>query len=204
MILGCNCHPAGVVAGFEGCGSVPAGELCKCKERVEGRICNKCKELYWNLNLYNPDGCEECRCNVAGVLGGVSVCDSDNGQCVCKPSVIARGCTECDDGTYNLQKDNLFGCSDCGCDIGGSVNTICDKLSGQCLCQSRVTGLTCKEPIPAHYFPTLFQYQYEIENGRTPENTVVRYLHNEAVFPDYSWRGYVEFTMPQVNCDTSI
>lgn len=39
----CNCHPAGVVAGFGGCGSVPAGELCQCKERVEGRICNKCR-----------------------------------------------------------------------------------------------------------------------------------------------------------------
>lgn len=111
MFSDCNCNPAGVVAGFEGCGSVPPGELCKCKDRVQGRICDQCKPLYWNLNLKNPEGCEQCRCNLAGVLGGIAVCDSESGQCTCKPSVVARGCTECDDGTYNLEKNNLFGCS---------------------------------------------------------------------------------------------
>lgn len=99
-----------MVAAFAGCGSVPAGELCQCKERVEGRICNKCKPLYWNLHLNNPEGCEDCQCNPAGVLGGISVCDSESGQCVCKPSVVARGCSECSDGTYDLQENNLFGC----------------------------------------------------------------------------------------------
>lgn len=107
----CNCHPAGVVAGFAGCGSVPAGELCQCKDRVEGRICNKCKPLYWNLNANSPQGCEECGCNVPGTLGGISVCDTDSGQCVCKNLVVARGCSECADGTYGLKEDNLFGCS---------------------------------------------------------------------------------------------
>lgn len=107
----CNCHPAGVVAKFAGCGSVPAGELCQCKDRVEGRICNKCKPLYWNLNRNNPDGCEECNCNKTGVLGGIAVCDTEDGQCVCKPSVIARGCSECADGTYDMREDSLFGCT---------------------------------------------------------------------------------------------
>lgn len=107
----CNCHPAGVVAGFAGCGSVPAGELCQCKDRVEGRICNKCRDLYWNLNVNNPDGCEDCRCHIPGVLGGISVCDPDKGECTCKSLVVARTCSECVDGTYNLQENNLFGCS---------------------------------------------------------------------------------------------
>ncbi|KAK9686926.1 Laminin N-terminal (Domain VI), partial [Popillia japonica] len=186
----CNCHPAGVVEGFAGCGSVPAGELCQCKERVEGRICNKCKPLYWNLSVKNPEGCEDCGCNPAGVLGGVLICDSERGQCPCKPSVVARGCTECEDGTYNLQKENLFGCTDCGCDVGGSLSSYCDKTSGQCYCQARVTGRTCTEPLKAHYFPTLYQYQYEIEDGRTPYNSAVRYFYDENDFPDYSWRAF--------------
>ncbi|XP_074042767.1 laminin subunit alpha [Leptinotarsa decemlineata] len=190
----CNCHPAGVVAGFAGCGSVPAGELCQCKERVEGRICNKCKPLFWNLNPNNPDGCEECKCNRTGILGGIGICDTEDGQCVCKPSVIARGCSECADGTYGLREDDLFGCSDCGCDVGGSVSNICHKTTGQCLCQSRVTGRTCKEPLQAHYFPTLYQYQYEVEEGRTLENSRVRYAHDEYVFPNYSWKGYAVFS----------
>lgn len=62
------------------------------------------------------------------------------------------------------------------------------------MCQSRVTGRTCKEPLPAHYFPTLYQYQYEVEEGRTPENTRVRYAHDEDVFPNYSWKGYAVFS----------
>lgn len=55
----CNCNPAGVASGFLGCGTttVPKGELCKCKERVTGRICNECKPLYWNLNISDPEGC---------------------------------------------------------------------------------------------------------------------------------------------------
>lgn len=99
-----------MVAEFAGCGSVPAGELCKCKDRVQGRICDQCRPLYWNLHLNNPEGCEKCDCHIPGVLGGIGVCDLTSGQCVCKPSVYARGCTECIDGTYNLSAENLFGC----------------------------------------------------------------------------------------------
>ncbi|XP_060535680.1 laminin subunit alpha [Cylas formicarius] len=190
----CNCHPAGVVAGFAGCGSVPAGELCQCKERVQGRICNKCRPLYWNLNPNNPEGCEECGCNPAGVLGGIAVCDTEDGQCVCKPSVIGRSCSECADGTYSLEEENLFGCKDCGCDVGGAVSNICNKKTGQCICQSRVTGQTCREPLQAHYFPTLYQYQYEIEEGRTPESNRLKYDNDANVFKNYSWKGYAVFS----------
>lgn len=62
----CNCDPAGVIAKFAGCGSVPAGQLCQCKERVIGRICDQCKPLYWNLNVSNSEGCE-------GNLGNVNI-----------------------------------------------------------------------------------------------------------------------------------
>ncbi|KAK4877517.1 hypothetical protein RN001_010023 [Aquatica leii] len=193
----CNCNPAGVVAAFAGCGSVPAGELCQCKDRVQGRICDRCKPLYWNLHLNNAEGCEECQCHIPGVLGGNAVCDPENGQCVCKPSVVARGCSECVDGTYNLEENSLFGCTDCGCDIGGSLSPVCDKSSGQCPCQSRVIGKTCKEPLKAHYFPTLYQYQYEVEDGYTPSNSQVRYAYNERDFPGYSWKGYGVFSQLQ-------
>ncbi|XP_017779043.1 PREDICTED: laminin subunit alpha isoform X2 [Nicrophorus vespilloides] len=190
----CNCNPAGVVAAFAGCGSVPKGELCLCKDRVEGRICDKCKPLYWNLNTMNPEGCVECKCHEPGILGGIAVCDRDDGQCMCKPSVVARGCSECDDGTYNLRKDNLFGCTDCQCDVGGSVGPVCEKSQGQCHCQPRITGRTCNEPIQAHYFPTLYQYQFEVEDGTNPDLTNVRYYYNETEFPGYSWKGYAVFS----------
>lgn len=54
----CNCNPAGILSTFAGCGSLPSGKLCQCKPRVTGRICDECRELYWNLQPTNPDGCQ--------------------------------------------------------------------------------------------------------------------------------------------------
>lgn len=191
---GCNCDPAGVIETFQGCGSLPIGELCQCKERVEGRICNQCKPLFWNLQARNPDGCEECQCNIPGVIAGIRVCDSKNGQCICKTAVAGKQCSQCADGMYNMQESNLFGCDNCACDIGGSLNPICDKQSGQCQCRPRVTGRMCNEPLQAHYFPTLHQFQFEVEDGRTPSNSPVRYGFAEDLFPGYSWKGYAVFS----------
>ncbi|XP_055387187.1 laminin subunit alpha [Condylostylus longicornis] len=190
----CNCDPAGVIQKFAGCGSVPAGELCKCKERVSGRICNKCKPLYWNLNISNPDGCEECECFLDGTVGALDTCDSKSGQCTCKPSVTSRDCSECKDGSFDLNGGSLFGCKDCDCDIGGSRNLNCDKQSGNCNCHPRITGRTCTQPLTTHYFPTLYQFQFEYEDGYTPSGAHVRYQYDNEQFPDFSGKGYAVFS----------
>ncbi|XP_059055423.1 laminin subunit alpha [Achroia grisella] len=192
----CNCDPRGVVASFAGCGSVPEGELCLCKERVQGRICNDCMPLFWNLQDYNPVGCEKCSCNVSGTLGGLGVCETRSGQCTCKMHVGERQCDQCQNGFYQLESNNVFGCTECDCDVGGSIDNNCDKLTGQCHCHSRVEGRRCDRPIQAHYFPTLHQFQYEVEEGLT-QSGPVRYRNNERVFPGYSWKGYVVFTLLQ-------
>lgn len=193
----CNCDPAGVTAKFSGCGSVPAGELCQCKERVTGRICNECKPLYWNLNLTNNLGCDECDCFTEGTVGTLDTCDLKSGQCHCKPSVSGRTCNTCKDGTYDLVAGNLFGCKDCNCDIGGSAHGVCHKETGQCKCHARITGRTCSETVTTHYFPTLYQYQYEFEDGYTLSGTHVRYEFDESQFPGFSRRGYAKFTALQ-------
>lgn len=48
-----------------------------------------------------------------------------------------------------------------------------------------------------HYFPTLHQFQYEAEDGRTPGNRAVRYNFAEDLFPGYSWKGYAVFSTLQ-------
>lgn len=192
----CNCDPAGVTAKFAGCGSVPAGELCQCKDRVAGRICNECKPLYWNLTLSNPNGCQECDCNTDGTLGQLDTCNSKSGQCPCRPSVTGRICDQCKDGTYGLHLDNLFGCKDCDCDIGGSIHSVCNR-EGQCKCHPRVTGHRCSQPMTTHYFPTLHQLQYEFEDGYTQSGAQVRYEFDEDQFPGFSKRGYAKFTKLQ-------
>uniref|UniRef100_T1J097 Laminin subunit alpha n=1 Tax=Strigamia maritima TaxID=126957 RepID=T1J097_STRMM len=201
----CNCDPAGVLPTFAGCANAHPGELCQCKERVTGRICNQCKPLYWNLKATNPDGCEDCGCHLPGTVGGINVCNGETGQCFCKPNTGSRKCEHCRDGTYDLQQDNLFGCVDCGCDIGGSISKVCDKSSsGQCSCQPRIEGRTCNEPTPLHYFPSLYQLQYELEDGHTPNLTPVRYGYSDHDFPDYSWRGYAIFSPLQKEVQTRV
>lgn len=99
---------------------------------------------------------------------------------------------------YN-KSDDSFLLEDCDCDIGGSVSNICDKRTGQCTCQPRVVGRNCKDALTTSYFPTLHQYQYEIEDGFDPEKNPVSYGFDEKVFPGYSWKGYAVFSQLQVS-----
>ena len=75
-------------------------------------LCDRCKDLYFNLQLSNPKGCLPCKCDTAGTLNGIATCDKNRGQCHCKPNVkgTSRTCDTCKDGFYGLDKNNVFGC----------------------------------------------------------------------------------------------
>lgn len=72
-------------------------------------------------------------------------------------------------------EDNIFGCLDCGCNRGGSLNSFCDKMNGNCRCRPRVKGQRCDQPIRKHYFPNFHHLKYEAEDGRTTYTDAVRY-----------------------------
>lgn len=203
--LECNCDPAGLVAEFGGCDKMELGKLCECKDRVKGRICNQCKDLYWNLQMNNVHGCEECLCNPNGTISRIGFCDSATGQCNCKPNVQGRTCNTCRRNTYLLDSANLFGCIDCDCDIGGAVNAECDKKTGQCMCKPRIKGRKCSETIDGNYFPTFYQFIYEAEDWYNPASgSQARFDYNETTFPGYSWRGYATFNELQKEIYTNI
>ena len=52
-----------------------------------------------------------CSCFKPGTLTGSNVCNTETGQCMCKPDVGGRDCDSCRDGFYNLQESNPFGCT---------------------------------------------------------------------------------------------
>ena len=60
-----------------------------------------------------------------------------------------------------------------------------------------VYTLSSHRPLDQHYFPTLYQHKYEMEDGHTPSGGAVRYGFDNAVFEDYSWRGYAIFSRLQ-------
>ncbi|XP_041484164.1 laminin subunit alpha-like isoform X1 [Lytechinus variegatus] len=196
----CNCDPAGVIdvpgQPLGGCGSATGG-ACLCKDNVMGRTCDTCKPLYWNLEISNPYGCEDCNCNLAGTVGGMAICDiahapwhKSTGQCYCKGQVTGRTCDECRDGTYLLDASNPIGCQDCNCDVGGSVHAACNKQTGQCVCRPRVTGVRCDMPEANHFVPDLHQMKFEAEDGYTPNGRRVRFGYDGFEFPGFSYLGY--------------
>ncbi|XP_061192514.1 laminin subunit alpha-like [Saccostrea echinata] len=206
----CNCNPAGAkqIPGYPlgGCGEVIKGQLCECKERVMGRICDQCMPGYYNLDRNNPLGCDECSCYAPGTVAGLNMCHSGTGQCTCKLDVVGRRCDTCASGFFGLSEANPFGCTECDCDSGGSINLRCEQRTGQCPCKPRVGGRRCDIPERNHFYPTLQQFKYEIEDGRTPEGSRIRYGFDETYFPKFSWRGYAILTaiQPEVEMDIEI
>uniref|UniRef100_A0A665UIN3 Laminin subunit alpha 3 n=1 Tax=Echeneis naucrates TaxID=173247 RepID=A0A665UIN3_ECHNA len=172
---------------------------CHCLPHVEGTLCDRCKPLYWNLATENPHGCIECACNLKGTLSGVGECEQKSGQCHCKPNAYGHSCGTCQDGYFMLQKKNYFGCQGCQCDVGGAIGMACDEMSGRCQCRKNIVGRECNEPGANHYFPTLHQLKFEIEDGTTPNARPVRFGYNPQEFPDFSWRGYALMSPAQVS-----
>uniref|UniRef100_A0A665UIY4 Laminin subunit alpha 3 n=1 Tax=Echeneis naucrates TaxID=173247 RepID=A0A665UIY4_ECHNA len=192
----CQCSPEG----SHGSICNPLSGQCLCLPGVvEGTLCDRCKPLYWNLATENPHGCIECACNLKGTLSGVGECEQKSGQCHCKPNAYGHSCGTCQDGYFMLQKKNYFGCQGCQCDVGGAIGMACDEMSGRCQCRKNIVGRECNEPGANHYFPTLHQLKFEIEDGTTPNARPVRFGYNPQEFPDFSWRGYALMSPAQVS-----
>ncbi|CAL1527731.1 unnamed protein product, partial [Lymnaea stagnalis] len=170
--------------------NLPDGKLpgdCYCKSNVNGSKCDVCKTGFYNLQQNNPDGCSACECATAGTVGASSICLSDStGQCTCKINVQGRACDTCKDGFYNLTSDKAEGCTPCNCDVGGSENQICDKVTGQCVCSSQnLMGRRCDSIQQGYYYPSAHSIYTELEDsfGEVVFNRNPQYI-------GFSGRGY--------------
>ena len=109
----CDCHLPGVTnSGSCESQGVNAG-LCSCKPFTTGRTCDTCLTGYYNLSVSNSDGCESCDCDSQGTVGGALSCDQQSGQCLCKPNVVGRACSNCAAGHYGLSLAGEEGCLQC-------------------------------------------------------------------------------------------
>ncbi|KAJ8776247.1 hypothetical protein J1605_015545 [Eschrichtius robustus] len=107
------------------------------------RQCNQCQNGFYNLQERDLDGCIPCNCNASGTVDGDITCHPNSGQCKCKANVIGLRCDHCDFGFKFLRSVNDDGCEPCQCNLHGSVNKLCNPLSGQCECKQEVKGLQC-------------------------------------------------------------
>uniref|UniRef100_A0A5F8G7E7 Basement membrane-specific heparan sulfate proteoglycan core protein n=1 Tax=Monodelphis domestica TaxID=13616 RepID=A0A5F8G7E7_MONDO len=116
----CNCDPWGSLSSI--CtkeddlwndGNL-AGQ-CQCKEGYTGQKCDRCQFGYKDYPR-----CSQCTCNEAGSIS--DLCDE---PCLCKENVEGDNCDVCKAGSFNLNKDNPEGCTECFC---FGVSDVCDSL----------------------------------------------------------------------------
>ncbi|NXD94209.1 LAMB4 protein, partial [Chaetorhynchus papuensis] len=167
--LPCNCDPEGTL--HEGaCESHTDPTLgtvagrCPCKENVEGARCDKCRANYYGLSSSDPLGCQPCNCDPLGSLP-FSICDPATGECLCQKFTTGQRCEKCLVGYWGLGS-SMYGCSPCGCDIGGSQNNLCSPKDGQCECLPNIVSRQCNEPAPGYFFLPLDYYIYEAEHAK--------------------------------------
>ncbi|XP_037819776.1 laminin subunit alpha-1-like [Lucilia sericata] len=132
--LGSSCQPCACDGGP--C-DVFTGRCIVCEGNTEGWHCERCKMGYWG----DPSmGCEPCDCFSEG--SDSSVCDSTDGQCLCKPRYSGQKCDECAEGYAQIDMK----CAPCSCNEWGSIDPhTCDPDNGQCQCKPGVQGLKCNE-----------------------------------------------------------
>ncbi|XP_077863234.1 laminin subunit beta-1-like [Saccoglossus kowalevskii] len=161
---------------------------CFCKDNVEGVKCDVCRDGFYDLSASNLGGCLDCTCNIAGTLGNTTVCDKDTGLCPCKTYATERRCDECMDEYYGLSLFNDDACDPCGCNVGGSMDNVCNKLNGQCFCWNNILGQICDSVASEAYYPDVHFINAELESI-----TATNWGRDEE-YDGYFWYGYVSLS----------
>ncbi|EHH19538.1 hypothetical protein EGK_02217, partial [Macaca mulatta] len=130
-----NCRPCD-------CGARLCDELtgqCICPPRTVPPECLLCQPQ--TFGCHPLVGCEECNCSGPGVQELTDpTCDTDSGQCKCRPNVTGRRCDTCSPGFHGYPH-----CRPCDCHEAGTAPGVCDPLTGQCYCKENVQGPRCDQ-----------------------------------------------------------
>ncbi|XP_069771812.1 laminin subunit alpha-3-like [Narcine bancroftii] len=103
----CNCSREGIVKPTSPDCHPKTGQ-CRCKPKVTGRQCDRCRVGYSRY----PD-CIPCNCNRDATQP--TVCDPVTGRCLCKENVEGARCDSCRPGSFHLDPSNPKGCTSCFC-----------------------------------------------------------------------------------------
>ncbi|XP_071346604.1 laminin subunit alpha-3-like isoform X2 [Trachinotus anak] len=129
----CRCSPEGSHGNI--CN--PLSGQCLCLSGVVGQQCDRCA-----TGLRFPQcSASISQCNVAGT----EVANPQTGSCHCLPNVEGTLCNRCKPLYWNLATDNPRGCTECRCDLKGTLSGVgeCEQKSGQCHCKPNACGHSC-------------------------------------------------------------
>uniref|UniRef100_A0A452GQQ3 Uncharacterized protein n=1 Tax=Gopherus agassizii TaxID=38772 RepID=A0A452GQQ3_9SAUR len=142
-----------------------SGGICEdCQHHTMGQHCDQCKPFFYRDPLRaisDPYACihKSCDCDPEGTLYS-GLCESRTdpilgtiaGRCLCKENIEGVRCDMCRPSYYGLSGSDPLGCQPCTCNPSGSLSfSMCDPVTGECLCQRFVTGPHCDECLVGYW-----------------------------------------------------
>ncbi|XP_053704727.1 laminin subunit alpha-5 isoform X1 [Synchiropus splendidus] len=111
---------------------------CVCLPHVAGLRCESCAH-----GAYGFPNCQAGTCDPAGSVP--YVVPPPVGQCECRLHVEGPACDKCKPLFWNLSPDTPEGCSNCECNIPGTLSGVaeCAQETGQCHCKPNTCSGTC-------------------------------------------------------------
>ncbi|XP_064877179.1 laminin subunit alpha-5-like [Oncorhynchus nerka] len=130
----CQCSAEG--SRFSSCDQV-SGQ-CTCLPNVVGQRCDTCSSGTYGFPL-----CQADTCNPAGSVQNEVL--PTIGSCECLLYVEGVACDRCKPLFWNLSPDTVYGCSNCECNVEGTMGGVaeCAQSNGQCPCKPNACGGTC-------------------------------------------------------------
>ncbi|XP_062837768.1 laminin subunit beta-4 isoform X2 [Anolis carolinensis] len=140
-----------------------SGGVCEdCQHNTEGQHCDQCKLFFYRdpqKAISDPQACIPCDCDPEGTMYN-GLCEDHTdpvlgtiaGQCRCKENVEGVRCDKCKPNYYGMSGSDPLGCQSCDCNPSGSLTfSVCNPVTGECLCQQFATGQHCEECIQGYW-----------------------------------------------------
>ena len=140
-------------------GNFSGGGVClNCQDNTMGYNCQQCRNITYrdpSLPVTDSASCKPCNCHLPGTDNEADCVRSEQvatspalpGDCFCLPGVGGAKCIQCLPHYYNTSASgDRLDCTECGCSIVGTVSvTVCDDVTGQCVCKENVGGSACDQ-----------------------------------------------------------
>ncbi|XP_035512224.1 laminin subunit alpha-5 [Morone saxatilis] len=138
----CQCSAQG--SRYTSCDQVTG--QCVCLPSVVGLRCDSCAH-----GSYGFPNCQAGTCHPAGSVQ--YAVQQPVGQCECRRHVEGPACDKCKPLYWNLSPDTPDGCSNCECNIAGTVSRVaeCAQETGQCNCKPNACSGTCSTCKDGYY-----------------------------------------------------
>ncbi|XP_070695085.1 laminin subunit alpha-5 [Pempheris klunzingeri] len=119
---------------------------CVCLPNVVGLRCDSCAH-----GAYGFPNCQAGSCHPAGSVP--YAVQPPVGQCECRQHVEGPACDKCKPLYWSLSPDTPHGCTNCECNIAGTVSGVaeCAQESGQCHCKPNACSGTCSTCKDGYY-----------------------------------------------------